>query len=332
MTLTRRISLKLPSGDLIDTPQLVPSYSSRGFGINKDGVSEINEIFKTTNRYLTEVMLVSAYDLSYKHLPASRKFEAFPLLTIIDSGGYEVGSDNDLSSAFEFKISAHKWDRSLYYQELSRWPVDYTNAAMVNFDKDITGRHITDQFKMAKEDFSNQPQMLHNFLIKPSDKTSSCIKSTLEQLTKFSDNLGEFDIIGVTEKELGDSMLSRMKNLATLRKIIDSVNSEIPIQVFGSLDPISTCLYFISGGNIFDGLTWLRYAYCGDKCIYMQNQYVLNTGLEANSRFSFDQTIINNLSLITDLQLKMCDFINHNDYNVFGEELSKLIRNGVALL
>ena len=332
MTLARNINIKLKSGDLLETPLLVPSYSSRGLGINKDGMSEINGIFNATNQYLTNAMLVSAYDLAHDHLPTSKNFVTYPLLTIIDSGGYEVGSDNDLSSTFELQFVSKKWDREMYYQELSNWPSSYANAVMVNFDKDTTGKDISDQILMAKDDFSCQPKMLHNFLIKPSNKTECCIQNTLEQLNNEAKNLGDFDIIGVTEKELGDSMFSRMKNLATLREIVDSVNNKIPIQVFGSLDPISTCLYFISGGNIFDGLTWLRYGYCEDKCVYWQNQSILSGGLEVNRYLSFMQMLIGNLSLITDLQLKMKNFIISNDYDVFGSNLSKLLKDASHLL
>ena len=70
-----------------------------------------------------------------------------------------------------------------------------------------------------------------------------------------------FDVIGVTERELGDSILDRLIALGTLRGILNTAGVGSPIHVFGGLDPIFTPLLFAAGGEIFDGLGWLRYSY-----------------------------------------------------------------------
>ncbi len=72
----------------IETPLLVPSFSSKGFGINKDGDSEVRKICSVASEYLTETMLISAFDLSCGHL--SMPDSAITELTFIDSGGYEI--------------------------------------------------------------------------------------------------------------------------------------------------------------------------------------------------------------------------------------------------
>jgi len=69
--------------------------------------------------------------------------------------------------------------------------------------------------------------------------------------------LADFDIIGLTEKEVGSSIFDRMQNIATIRLALDKAGMEIPIHVFGSLDTITTPMYFLAGADIFDGLTWL---------------------------------------------------------------------------
>ena len=46
------------------TPLLTPSFSSKGFARSKkNGKSEIGKIFATAGEFLTEVFLISAYDI-----------------------------------------------------------------------------------------------------------------------------------------------------------------------------------------------------------------------------------------------------------------------------
>ena len=63
-----------------------------------------------------------------------------------------------------------------------------------------------------------------------------------------------FDLVGVTEKELGNSLLNRLHNTSRLRMALDEVSNEAPIHVFGSLDPLNVPLYFAAGAEVFDGL------------------------------------------------------------------------------
>ena len=45
-----------------------------------------------------------------------------------------------------------------------------------------------------------------------------------------------FDVVGVTERELGDSIFDRLVALRTLRSILDSARVNSPIHVFGGLE------------------------------------------------------------------------------------------------
>ena len=74
-------------------------------------------------------------------------------------------------------------------------------------------------------------------------------------------NLRGFNIIGVTEKDLGANLLDRLMRVAILRKGLDDVGVNAPIHLWGGLDPILTPLFFFAGAEIFDGISWLRYAY-----------------------------------------------------------------------
>ena len=48
------------------------------------------------------------------------------------------------------------------------------------------------------------------------------------------DSLRDFDVIGFTEKEIGNSVLDRMNNIAKLRIAMRKANINKPIHIFGS--------------------------------------------------------------------------------------------------
>ena len=52
------------SGVSMTTPLLIPSFSSKGFAKSKkDGKSEIGRILATASEFVTEIFLISAYDI-----------------------------------------------------------------------------------------------------------------------------------------------------------------------------------------------------------------------------------------------------------------------------
>src|SRR5690606_32377632 len=117
----------------------------------------------------------------------------------------------------------------------------------------------------------------------PQTSEESTLDDTLKSAIAHVEELGSFDIVGVTEKELGRSMLDRMVNVAKLRLAMDEAELRIPIHVFGALDPLSASLYYISGAEIFDGLTWIRYAYENGRCVYMHNLGALKYGIHTSN-------------------------------------------------
>jgi hypothetical protein len=73
--------------EVIRTPLLLPSFSSKGF-------PEVQEIIETTSEVIDGPCLVSAYDLHYNKIQGP--FE-FAQAIFVDSGGYEAGKDVELS-------------------------------------------------------------------------------------------------------------------------------------------------------------------------------------------------------------------------------------------
>jgi hypothetical protein len=129
-------------------------------------------------------------------------------------------------------------------------------------------------------------------------------------------SLADFDVIGVTEKEVGSSLLDRMKNIGMLRSALQKVGLETPIHIFGSLDPITSPMYFLAGADIFDGLTWLRFAFQNGRTLYKQN-YGATIGLSIKAHVLDGICWDNNYRYLQELQLEMRRFLQTEDFNSF---------------
>ena len=126
-------------------------------------------------------------------------------------------------------------------------------------------------------------------------------------------------MIGITEKEVGNSVLARMVSIAKLRKRLNEVGLQgTPIHVFGSLDTISTPLYFLSGADIFDGLTWLRYAYRKGLTIYRHNYSTLDLSLSTKVHLADGKCWFENYYYLQSLRDEMCRFLLHGDFECFS--------------
>jgi hypothetical protein len=129
--------------------------------------------------------------------------------------------------------------------------------------------------------------------------------------------LADFDVIGVTEKEVGNAILDRMKNIAKLRRALDKAGLETPIHVFGSLDTVTTPMYFLAGADIFDGLTWLRFAFHEGQTIYKQNYSALKFGVATKAHVIDARCWHENYNYMTEMELEMRRYLNEYDFSIF---------------
>lgn len=300
------------SGTTIETPILVPSFSSKGFARDKDGISEIGTALKFASEFITRTYLVSAYDLHFKHIPNPIDLPQ-PEMIFIDSGGYEVSWSHDYSAVFQSPPYHESWNESLHQSVLDQWP-DEIPAIMVNYDNPDHRERFHDQIAKARKLFRSYPNQLHLFLIKPETDTQKTLKSALKSAIANIELLSPFDIIGVTEKELGNTALDRMANIAQIRRSLDEAKLDLKIHIFGALDPLTVCLYFLAGAEIFDGLTWIRYAYDHGKCIYIHNHGALQYGLHMRDNQIKLRAMTDNIYNLETLEYKMRDFVSTQDF------------------
>ena len=302
------------SGVSLSTPLLIPSFSSKGFGVSQaDKTSEIGKFVELSAEFITRVCLVSAYDVSYGHVPAPATFPFKPELMFLDSGGYEKSRDKDYSSVIDPVPAPDPWDETRYRNVLTAWP-DEVPAVFVSYDDPDVRQPIKEQILRARELFTAFPKHVSLFLIKPETLSQRSLKECIHSITARADDLTGFQLLGVTEKELGNSMLERMVQLALLRRALDEAGLNAPIHVFGALDPLTVCLYFIAGGEVFDGLTWLRYAYHNGLCIYMHNYGVVKLDLAMHDRSVTRRTLVSNLYELEHLENRLRDFESTKDF------------------
>jgi hypothetical protein len=288
------------------TPALVPSFSSKGF----EAVKGIIEVMSQT---ITDSALISAYDLHHKLIDAAPKG---PALLILDSGGYESSKDSELSDNNMNTYRALNWTREQHSAVLDSFTPDQPTLA-VTYDHPKSRASVKEQIAQALELFKGR-SFGKEILFKPDTEGSQRVN--VEAVIDNIYDLRHFDVIGFTEKELGYSLFTRMQNIVKIRKALISANFNLPIHVFGSLDPISTPLYFLAGADIFDGLTWLRYCYKDGEAVYSANASAFMHGIRTNDRDIPPLIWYNNFQRLQDLQFAMKRFLREQDYGVFGAD------------
>ncbi len=304
------------TGASLETPLLVPSFSSKGFsrsstrGESKDGkyVSGLHKQFAAVGEYITDTVLISAFDVHHGYLPTPEKLPNSAELLFLDSGGYEVSDYMDLSDIEEPIPKKEVWTEALYREVLAKWPAEKA-VVFVSYDHPDERRDFAGQVKAARELFRPYSNHLRTLLLKPETTDQETINETLKTAMARAGELKYFDIIGVTEREVGNSPSTRMANIARLRLAMDDAGlANVPIHVFGALDPLSATLYFMAGAEIFDGLTWLRYAYKEGRCVYTHNHGPLQYGLLEKDKGVRALTQVDNLRELAKLQGTLREF------------------------
>jgi hypothetical protein len=253
----------------------------------------------------------------------------FPPLVFLDSGGYEASKDADLSDLGEHEHKPVSWSLEAYNKVIGSWQSNVPTV-ITSYDHPDERLPVKDQIARANSTIPARPGVSRQLLLKPEtgDQQYLRIESVIDHIHAFT----EFDVIGFTEKEIGSSILDRMKNIAKVRLALDRAGLELPIQIFGSLDTITTPLYFVAGADIFDGLTWLRFGFKDGQTLYRQNYGALVLNVDTKWHLIDARCWSNNYYYLKDLQLEMRRFLKDGDFSVFKhhESLVRDAHNSVA--
>ena len=325
---TRQFTLK---NDIeFASPLLIPSLSSGALGLMpfQDSPGKAPEMTSCSIVHSTsliggieESLLISAYDINHGLLSDSSAFEngfqdsryAQPRVLVIDSGWYEKNGSPP-GSPFATDVG-----------EPLSWEEDDFKRVIDNLDENVcpivvSWDHVgayEEQIQRAQGFFGARDHLASVLLLKPPTRSRfhNFDKLSAEQVA----NLRAFDIVGVTEREIGESILDRLVRIAQLRNLLNAAGVSSPIHILGGLDPLFTPLYFAAGAEIFDGLGWLRYAYREGVAMH----WTAGTLLDKQVRKRFVQAqnwvSLQNLSEIDLLSEDMRRFVHRNgDWDVFG--------------
>lgn len=302
--LAQRRSIRFEDEEVERTPLLVPSFSSKGF-------PDVRKIIEYSSEVIDGPALVSAYDLHYGEIHPPFDFAS---LIFLDSGGYEAAKDADLSDFGDKEHRVRDWNQSMHEAELEKWSSNVPTV-FISYDHPKERKLVKEQIARAKAMSPGKDGILRELLLKP--ETGS---QTLLQMNSIIENIHDlagFDIIGVTEKEVGNSIISRMENIARLRRALEGANLKVPIHVFGSLDTITTPMYFLAGADIFDGLTWLRFAFYDGQTIYKQNYGALKLGFNTKAHIIDGRCWNDNYYYMKTMETEMRRFLKSNDFSSF---------------
>ena len=308
--LARNVPLEILGRALnIKTPLLVPSFSSKA-------LADIGPVFEALKLDITESFLVSAYDISYGNLKLPS--EALAEVLFLDSGGYEVSKDYDVMDPQYPSAEPKKWCQKDFQKVLQE--IDTVMPTFVTaFDHPNERQSISQQINNAVETFKCFPDMGREILFKPETVNAPLvpIDSLIYHVRKFS----EFDIVGITETELGSSVLDRMVSIARLRRAMDENNVKKPLHVYRSLDPVCTPLYFLAGADIFDGLSWIRFSYWKDMAVHHKNRSLLEFGPYERDERALIRCCAQNLYFLTNLKRRLDRYLLDRDEDVIGGEI-----------
>jgi hypothetical protein len=311
LRLAERREVKFGKALTIPTPMLVPSFSSR--------VPKVEKPFRASEEFICGPLLISAYDVGHRLLLPPYDFGS---AIFLDSGGYEISKIADLSDVADQSDNPRKWSEEDHAAVLADWKPKVPSA-IISYDNPRDRHTIKEQIKLAKKLKLPKADMVREILLKPETERQDLIQ--LENVIRSVRDLEPFQIIGVTEKEIGHSVLDRMVNVARLRQALTAIGLSTPIHVFGSLDTVTTLFYFVAGADIFDGLTWLRYAFKEGRTLYRQDFGISDFGISTKSYSVEAQCWHHNYGYMRDMELEMQRFPINYDFGAF-EHHGKLLK------
>ena len=294
----------------VPTPLLVPSFSSCGF-------RRVAEIYGEMRDKLYGVCLVSASDLASGCIPVDVIDKVN--VTVIDSGMYESRKQADECIVRGLPAANCPWSRDDYFA-IAAGVDAAANGILVNYDG---YEPLEQQIRRAAEDFSHAHNTANDFLVKPE---SPARLVNVARVAKHVDELTQFDIIGITAREAGDSLTQRCRTVVTLRDALDDANLNLPVHVFGAITPLEVLTYFFCGADVFDGLNWLRLAFRERGSIPIEETAFEEMKPNLHDFELFAEAWSANLSFLYRLQVSLQRYALTRDFGELAVEFPSVVR------
>lgn len=336
--LKRERVLSHPLGGAVDLPLLVPSFSSKGFAFFEEGprnrrreYSEVTNALENLSSFISESMMVSAYDLFHKHFRRPISHLKNTSLVFIDSGFYELSPTFDSSEPKAFPHAAKEFSEDNYESEIIKTSKHSLPLVIANYDWGSRGTPFADQIQHAQAFFNRHKDCLTDFILKPDKRNGTVVD--VDALVPDLAKLNAFDIVGMAEEELGKNLVDRLKRIARLRSEMNKRHVTAPIHIWGGIDPVMTPLYFFAGADIFDGISWMRYSYHMGLAVNRQCFAVLQGNLSTPNDHAIGLSMNNNLMELQRLATNLRAFLDSGftKFDVFDYNADVLKKAFVAM-
>jgi len=321
---------------LVRLPKLVPAFSSKGFFTDVDPktgkrVSEVANALDAHGPTLT-TLLVSSFDMFHGLLRDPGAHFRGKELVFVDSGGYELSEDFDGTEPRQYAGKpALEFNQDQYDAVLRALPRDLP-FVIANFDFASRGLEVESQIRSARALLAQYPSFLSDFIVKPSARRAAYLD--VEEIVFHLNDMRSFQILGITEREAGKTLLDRLVTIARLRQALDERGMTTPIHVWGGLDPLITPMYFCAGAEVFDGISWMRYGYHDDVALPRDAYTALVFGIQAQKTRSIHLRLANNLDYLEKAEMRMKEFVQDGcaSFSVFGAHCTAIEAGYRALL
>jgi hypothetical protein len=294
-----------------------------------------------TGKQSQRSVLLSAYDIHFGHFRAPDLSPQAPLvylnnvgIAFIDSGGYELAPEYDSTEPRRFSREPERFSVADYHAVLDRLVEKGAPGPLViaNYDHRRKRTSLEQQVREARATFTRYRSFASDFILKP-------WKGKYVDPVDLSDSdiasLRGFDVLGVTEKELGKDLIDRLKRIALLRQKLDSQNLKAPIHVWGGLEPLSSPLYFFAGAQIFDGVSWLRYAYRNGLAIVRDTYCILrDIGVGASNAMNQLYASLDNLTTLENMTVALQQWVDLDgeDFSMFAADVRKPLADAYQVM
>ena len=255
----RKQFFKVGNGQ-IQLPSFVFSLSSHETQVTpEDGIKLLTFLD-------AKATLISAYDIHKKELfehdsglvKSINNLRENLSIIYLDSGNYEASRKSDYASP----TNPNGWKKESYWKVANHIHADVIFAY--------------DKFEPSKSIKTAATNVCRNYL---DDSTHITIRDSIlcpiihipkgKQLDGIAGKFGgsvalkvadkiQPQMIAFAERELGDGILTRMRNLHLIRDALNKRGEYLPIHILGTGNPLSIALLAVAGGDSFDGLEWCR--------------------------------------------------------------------------
>ena len=288
----------------VNTPLIAPSLSSRGF-------PHISDIWEEFRHKLYGICLVSTFDIAGGRIPVDVADKVN--VVILDSGLYETKNGSIETIGLISSPPVANWTRGLYHETVKGVGED-SNTILVNFDQ--IGA-LEGQIERASKDFSFAPYAASDFLVKP---TGAKEWVNIPKLSQHLEALKQFDVVGITAREAGGSLLKRSSSIVMLRDLLNNAGLDTPIHVFGAINPYEVLTYFFCGADIFDGLNWLRLAFRSNGSVPIDESALEDMKWSLPDLDLLFGEWTKNLHLLYRLQVALQDYASNGIFESLAEE------------